>query len=95
MSRLIKSIHGFKNSTLGLLKKPDGTYTANPEETISILMDEHFPASEEISSEEDNRDEYALPHNSLAPHYACDANEVEGGCSTSKILKGQSGLSAH
>ena len=60
MSKLIKSIQGIKNNSLGLLRKPDGTFTRNPDETLSTLMDEHFPESVSIGHKDANNDNNAF-----------------------------------
>ena len=37
VSKLIKSFNNSKNNALGLLKKKDGDYSDNPEESLNIL----------------------------------------------------------
>ena len=43
--KLTKIITGSKYNKVGLLKKADGVITETPEESLEVLMDEHFPGN--------------------------------------------------
>ena len=45
-ARLQKTLKQGKKQMLGTYKKPDGSYTETPEETLKLLLDTHFPDSE-------------------------------------------------
>jgi len=49
MAKLQKQVQGKENQALGLLKRVDGTFSASPLETMEILLDNHFPGSEEVT----------------------------------------------
>ena len=59
MARLSKILQRNKNNTLGLLQAPSGLPADNPEHSLNLLLDEHFPGSEPdddlITFEEDSK----------------------------------------
>lgn len=56
MARLNKAVNNDERHSLGLLRKPDGTYTENVKESINIMYDRCFPGSEDyLRSREDER----------------------------------------
>ena len=78
MSKRIKSVQGIKNNSRGLLKKPDGSYTRDPEETLSLLMDEHFPESSPIGQSGVNNDNNAFT-TPPSPAKRLDMREMNSG----------------
>jgi ribonuclease HI len=53
-ARLVKILKSGKKTEIGTVRKPNGEYTATPEETLQVLLDTHFPNQEE---EEDGGEE--------------------------------------
>jgi hypothetical protein len=45
MSKLYKIIQRKENNQLGLLKRSDNSFVESPEETVGMLLNEHFPGS--------------------------------------------------
>ena len=43
LSKLVKILKGQRNHTLGILRKPDNTFCANPREVLELLANTHFP----------------------------------------------------
>ena len=53
MSKLVKILQGKANENIGLLKKADGSYCQNSQQTLDLLLSTHFPQSEILSDEID------------------------------------------
>ncbi len=51
MARLAHAIQRLPQNKLGMLRLSDGKYTQTPYETLDALMSEHFPGSEDCTSE--------------------------------------------
>jgi hypothetical protein len=48
LTQLNNILHRGRNITLGLVKGPSETPATSPEESIGLLLDEHFPESKKI-----------------------------------------------
>ncbi|XP_059050174.1 uncharacterized protein LOC131845154 [Achroia grisella] len=53
-SRLHKMLAKAPNNQIGLMKRPNGTYTTSEEETLQLLSTTHFPGSVHISRDKEN-----------------------------------------
>jgi hypothetical protein len=49
-------LHQGRNNTLRLVKGPSGTLATSPEESIGLLLDEHFPGSQKIDETTSEKD---------------------------------------
>ena len=45
VARLQKALKMGKKEDIGNIKKPDGSYTETPHETLKVLLDAHFPSA--------------------------------------------------
>ena len=64
MAKLRKIMQGQERNTLGLLRRPNGTFSTDPEETINMLLSEHFPDSKDVLPTDDLMD---LPGTTFQP----------------------------
>jgi len=62
-ARLHKALNKSQTADIGLLKKPDGSFTQSHEDTLLFLLQEHFPGSSPVQPECTHVDEYyGTPH---------------------------------
>ena len=47
--RMIKILKGDKKQNLGVVQRPDGTYTTDAEETLKVMLNTHFPGNEVVT----------------------------------------------
>ena len=64
VSKLIRSFNNSKNNALGLLKNEQGEYCNNPEDSLSILLNQFFPGHTEVP-EVDNLEWVKVINNKL------------------------------
>ena len=48
VARFTRIIRGGSKASIGLMKDKDGRQARSPEQSLKILMDEHFPGSSEV-----------------------------------------------
>ena len=65
VSRFTKIIRGGSQASIGLMKDKDGRQARSPEQSLKILMDEHFPGSSEVIPQATEDGE--LFHDNLQP----------------------------
>ena len=53
IAKLRKILQGQERNTVGLMKRSDGTFSSEPEETIKMLLSEHFPESKDVQPADD------------------------------------------
>jgi ribonuclease HI len=58
LSRLNKILQRNRNSILGIVQDPNGVPANNPEDSINLLLDEHFPGSRPLNDDHSNVLEY-------------------------------------
>ena len=64
VSKLIRSFSNSKNNALGLLKNKQGEYCNNPEDSLSILLNQFFPGHTDVP-EVDNLEWVKVRNNKL------------------------------
>ena len=77
MNRLIKSLKGSQSHEIGILRKPDGSFTRSLKESIDLLLTTHFPDSVIISN-----DMVESPNSFISEHIRSVSNETNLGNNT-------------
>ena len=65
MARLVKIIKNAEQQTLGILKRNDGTMSSDPQETLEILLQSHFPQCGNVAYDDPSNPNRQVHHGQL------------------------------